>query len=232
MKKIFILILPIFIYASNYMANIEPINEYEIYANASGEVTFIDKEHERALVNGVILKIDDKLEQNELKIYNEQLSLYEEKLKVLNDYYEKYKNIRGKSAYEQDEKYIEIIELKNSIESLKLSIVQTKDTISKKTISLKNLYLKEFDVNKYDYVSAGTKIATAYDISEAKLIIYLTKEDFDNIKNKKILIDGKENIATLKNVDITLDTTFVSAYKAELKIDSKDFGKSVNVEIK
>ena len=38
--------------------------------------------------------------------------------------------------------------------------------------------------------------------------------------------------AKLKKLDITPDKTFISAYKAEIEIDSKDFGQSINVEFR
>lgn len=231
MRYIFLL-LPIFLFANNYMAKIEPKDEFSIYANTNGEITYLDKNKEMSVVNGVVVKIDNNLEKENLKLYQAQLNLLNEKLVILQNYYTKFKNITGKSDYEKDEKYMEIIELKNSIKNLELSVIDTKNTLDKKEISLNNLYLKEFVVNKYDYVNTGTKIATAYDISNAKLVVYLNSEDFKEIKNKEIFLDGKKSTAKIKKLDIIPDKTFISAYKLELEIDSKEFGKSVNVEFK
>ncbi len=232
MIRYFFLLLPIFLFANNYIAKIEPKDEFSIYANTNGEITFLDKTKEMSMVNGVIVKIDNVLEKENLNLYQTQLKLLNEKLVILENYYNKYKTITGKSDYEKDEKYMQIIELKNSIKNLELSITNTKDILNKKEITLNNLYLKEFIVNKYDYVNAGTKIATAYDTSKAKLVLYLNKEDYKDIKSKEIHLDGKKSNATIKKLDITPDKTFISAYKAEIEIDSKDFGQSVNVEFK
>ena len=232
MIRYFFLLLPIFLFANNYIAKIEPKDEFSIYANTNGEITFLDKTKEMSMVNGVIVKIDNALEKENLNLYQTQLKLLNEKLVILENYYNKYKTITGKSDYEKDEKYMQIIELKNSIKNLELSITNTKDILNKKEITLNNLYLKEFIVNKYDYVNAGTKIATAYDTSKAKLVLYLNKEDYKDIKSKEIHLDGKKSNATIKKLDITPDKTFISAYKAEIEIDSKDFGQSVNVEFK
>lgn len=231
MRYIFLL-LPIFLFANNYMAKIEPKDEFSIYANTNGEITYLDKNKEMSVVNGVVVKIDNNLEKENLKLYQAQLNLLNEKLVILQNYYTKFKNITGKSDYEKDEKYMEIIELKNSIKNLELSVIDTKNTLDKKEISLNNLYLKEFVVNKYDYVNTGTKIATAYDISNAKLVVYLNSEDFKEIKNKEIFLNGKKSTAKIKKLDIIPDKTFISAYKLEIEIDSKEFGKSVNVEFK
>lgn len=232
MIRYFFLLLPIFLFANNYIAKIEPKDEFSIYANTNGEITFLDKTKEMSMVNGVIVRIDNALEKENLNLYQTQLKLLNEKLVILENYYNKYKTITGKSDYEKDEKYMQIIELKNSIKNLELSITNTKDILNKKEITLNNLYLKEFLINKYDYVNAGTKIATAYDTSKAKLVLYLNKEDYKDIKSKEIHLDGKKSNATIKKLDITPDKTFISAYKAEIEIDSKDFGQSVNVEFK
>ncbi|BAK72729.1 hypothetical protein [Arcobacter sp. L] len=232
MIRYIFLLLPIFLFANNYIAKIEPKEEFSIYASTSGEIIYLDKNKEMNFVNGVIIKIDNTLEKENLNLYQIQLKLYNEKLTILQNYYNKFKNITGKSDYEKDEKYMEIIELKNSIKNLELSIANTKDILSKKEISLSNLYLKEFLVNKFDYVNAGTKIATAYDISCAKLVIYLNSEDYKNIHSKEIFLDGKKSNARLKKLDITPDKIFISAYKAEIEIDSKNFGQSINVEFK
>lgn len=232
MIRYFFLLLPIFLFANNYIAKIEPKDEFSIYANTNGEIIFLDKTKEMSMVNGVIVRIDNALEKENLNLYQTQLKFLNEKLVILENYYNKYKTITGKSDYEKDEKYMQIIELKNSIKNLELSITNTKDILNKKEITLNNLYLKEFIVNKYDYVNAGTKIATAYDTSKAKLVLYLNKEDYKDIKSKEIHLDGKKSNVTIKKLDITPDKTFISAYKAEIEIDSKDFGQSVNVEFK
>ncbi|MGD9553629.1 MAG: hypothetical protein AB7D96_01790 [Arcobacteraceae bacterium] len=232
MRKYIFLLLPIFLFANHYIAKVEPKNQFSIFANTNGEITFLAKNKEMSVVNEVIVRIDDALEKENLKLYTAQLELYKEKLAILENYFEKYKTIKGKSSYEQDEKYMEIIELKHSIKSLELSVANTQDILNKKVIRLNNLYLKEFTVNQYDYVSAGTKIATAYDISKAKLIVYLNKEDYDNVLSKTIYLNGKQSDAKIKKLDITPDTTFISAYKAEIEIDSQNFGESITVEFK
>jgi hypothetical protein len=232
MRKYIFLLLPIFLFANHYIAKVEPKNQFSIFANTNGEITFLAKNKEMSVVNEVIVRIDDALEKENLKLYTAQLELYKEKLAILENYFEKYKTIKGKSSYEQDEKYMEIIDLKHSIKSLELSVANTQDILNKKVIRLNNLYLKEFTVNQYDYVSAGTKIATAYDISKAKLIVYLNKEDYDNILSKTIYLNGKQSNAKIKKLDITPDTTFISAYKAEIEIDSQNFGESITVEFK
>jgi len=229
-KYLIILLTPLFTFASSYMAKIEPYEKFTIYAQTSGQIVKLDKTDETNLVNKTIIKLDDTLEQSQLKIYKNQLALYKEKLNILEKNYKKYIKIRGKSQSDKDSKLTELIDLRISIESIQSNIKTTEDSIKKKTIKLKNLYLKNFNVNQGDYVQTGAKLATAYDISKAKLVVYVSSEDRQNIKNKKILLDGKNLQAKIEKIDKTVDETYLSAYKVTLILEDQEFGKPVKVE--
>ncbi len=232
MKYILILIVPFILYGQTYMGKIEPYEEFTIYSQTSGQIIKLNKDDETKIINGVLIQLDDALEQKHLKLYSNQLALYNEKLKILENNYKKFLTIRGKSQTDKDEKYYDVIDLKITINNLKVTIDELKDTIEKKTIKVDGLYIKEFEVESQDYVSVGAKIATAYDISESKIVVYVTNEDYENIYSKKVFIDDKENIATIDKVDLTVDETFVSAHKVVLKLKNETFGKVVKVEFK
>ena len=232
MKKfLLILITPLMLFAQSYMSQIQPYENYIIYSQVSGEIVKLDKNDETKVVNKTLIKLDDSLEQSQLNIYQKQLSLYTKKLAILKKSYKKYITIKGKSQSDKDDKLYDIIELKISIESLKLSIRDVKYTIDKKNIDANNLYIKEFYVNKGNYVAVGAQLASAYDISKSKLVVYVSVDDYKDIKNKKILIDGKlSNIAKIEKIDKIVDATYVSAYKVTLLINSNEYGKVIKVE--
>ena len=229
-KYLFILISPLVLFAQTYMAKIEPYDTFTIYSQAAGQIIQLDKNDETKVVNKTLIKLDTNLENQQLAIYNKQLSLYQKKLSILNASYQKYVKIQGKSQSDKDEKYYELIELEISIESIKINIKTLQDTIKKKSISAKNLYIKEFLVNNGDYVSIGTQMANAYDISKSKLIVYASQDDYKDILNKKVLINGKEGIAKIEKIDKTLDETFVSAHKVTLTLENDNFGEIMKVE--
>lgn len=233
MKKITLLLLaPIMIFAKSYMAKIEPFDEFNIYAQKAGEIVYLDKNDENKVLSKKIIQIDNALDTTKLKNYQEQLNLYEKEYEIKNRNYEKFKTIRGKSAFDKDDRFIEVLNLKITISSLKNTIAELKDSIEKKSIKVKNLYLKSFSVNKMDYVTVGTKLAQLYDVSSSKLIVYVLKEDLKDIRKKKIYIDGKPTNAKVLRKDITVDEKYMTSYKVEIKSSSKEFGKIVNVEFR
>ncbi|MDD3602948.1 MAG: hypothetical protein PHZ17_06555 [Sulfurovum sp.] len=230
MKFLFFVCVPIMLFSQTYMAKIEPFDNFIIYAQTNGQIVYLDKNDETKVVDKTIVKLDDSLEQKELAGYKMQLRLYEEKLKLLNKNYQKYLQVAGKSAFEKDEKYYQILDLKVTIENLKIEIAKLEDTIAKKHISVRNLYIKQFKTNNGDYVTAGTQLADAYDISSARAVVFVSRSDYENIENKKILIDGKQESATIYKIDKIQDETMISAYRVELLLQRDDFGKIVEVE--
>lgn len=224
------LCIPWVMMAQSYMATIEPFDTFSVYAQTSGQVVYLDKKDEMRSVKGVLIRLDDTLDKKTLHAYETQYALNLEKLAIMEKNYQKFLNITGKSQYEKDEKYLELLEVKQTLSTLEISIAELKDTLSKKVIDGQGLYIKSFEVNLRDYVSQGTKLATAYDISKAKVTVYVDKEDYKNIEQKRILLDGKEGLATLHKVDKTPDETFISAFKVELMLQSSDFGRAVSVE--
>ncbi|MDQ1326327.1 MAG: hypothetical protein QG564_1452, partial [Campylobacterota bacterium] len=152
------------------------------------------------------------------------------KLNLLTKNYQKYLQVAGKSAFEKDEKYYSVLDLKVTIENLKIQIAQLEDTIAKKRISVRNLYIKQLKASNGDYVTAGTQLATAYDISSAKAVVFVSRDDCENIEKKKILIDGKQNVAKIYKIDKIQDETMISAYRVEIILESSEFGRIVKVE--
>lgn len=229
-KYLFILITPLMMFAQTYMSKIEPYDTFTIYAQSAGTIVTLDKNDETKVVNKTIIKLDSALEKQELSIYNKQLALYKKKLSILNASYKKYINIRGKSQSDKDDKLYDLIELQISIESLKLDIKTIEDTLKKKTIKVKDLYIKEYSVNLGDYVAVGSSLASAYDISKSKILVYVSDDDYEGLENKKVLINGAENIATIEKIDITLDEIFVSAHKVTIVLKNSNLGDIVKVE--
>jgi len=229
-KNLLILITPFMLFAQTYMAKIEPYDTFTIYSQTAGQIIKLDKSDETKVINKTIINLDSNLEKEQLSIYNKQLDLYLKKLNILENSYKKYITITGKSQADKDDKLYDLIELKISIESLKLNIKTLEDTLRKKVITLKDLYIKEFKVNQGDYVSIGSEIATAYDISKSKLLVYVSDDDYEDISNKKVLINGKEGIAVIEKIDKTLDETYVSAHKITLVLKDDNFGKIQKVE--
>lgn len=231
-KIMFFVTLPILIFAQSYMAKIEPYEESTVYAQASGQIVILDKNDETKIVKKEFIKIDDSLERQQLSLYQNQLSLYNEKLKIAQNNYDKFITLKGKSQVDKDDKYDSLLDMKISIDSTKLSIAQLKDTINKKSLNVNNLYIKEFLVNKGDYVSIGSELATVMDISKSKLVVYVSSDDYANLAKKIVFVDGKTDVAKIEKIDLTPDKTFVSAYKVVLVLNNSNFGQVVKVEFK
>lgn len=237
------------LYASEYYAKAEPVDTFVLKSAISGQVLKVDESKEGKLSDGsLLIMIDDKINQAELKASKEKLGFLQNNIKlakqsVSNSYkamqiaksnYEKVKNLHSYTKVQKDAKLLAAInstntyiQSKTSLENLKtqkedlhLRIQTLEDTIAKKNISIgKGLYIYKIHPNVGDFVTMGTALVESADISKARLTIFVTKEDLEGIESKKIYIDGKETDYTIDKVWTIADKENISAYKTEIVID-------------
>jgi len=259
---IFLVISLNLVLAEVYYSRVEPFEKYNIKASASGKVTFSNLDIEgKYSKNELIVKIDDKVNKIDLKNSRDKLSILNENLKVLNqeiknlgemvrikeDNYKKTKKLKTKSKIEKDVALYDLLNSKNARlqtkekvfntksqkEDLSYKIESLKDTIYKKSIYAKELYIYKLNVKKGDFVNFGTPLFEAQDISKAKLTFFISKDDFENIKDKKVYLDSKESKFKIDKIYRVADSEFISSYKAEIYIPApKLFSKLIKIELK
>ncbi len=217
--KILLLLLPLFLHAGEYFAKVEPFESFTISSKVSGLVTFTNqKALSHVAGDESIIKIDDTISKIN---YEVALSTYNIKRK----FYQKIKNLSTKSKFQKDNEKIVYLNAKQAY-------IRSKDDLQSRNIKAKNLYIDKILVKKGNYVNPSTPLIKAYDTSKAKLIIYVSKEDLDDIENKTILVNGKDDFKLHKYFKIA-DDVQVSSYKVILSGPSpKHFSQIAKVVIK
>lgn len=249
--------------ASVYYAKVEPLQKYSIKSAASGKVLSSVEKLEGKISDGrVIIHLDDVLNKEDLrnsydklktikemiKITNKNLKNAKEVAKIREKNYEKIKNLKTKSRVEKDNELInsvnsqnQVLSLMNTLESLKnqlndqnYKIATLKDLISKKNIRApKGYFIYKLYLQKGDFAGIGTPLLDIYDISLAKLTIYLSKEDYSLAKKGVIYMDGKKTNYKVNKLWISADTQNISSYKAEILMPApKVFSKLIKIEFK
>jgi len=264
MKKIVSLLLltSLSLLAKDYYSKAAPYEIYIISSNVSGEVTYADEKRAGQLLgSGRYLKIDDKLDQVELKSIESKVVLFENTLKLnesmLKNYeemlqkkqtnYENIKSLKTKSTIEKDREFYDLVttqnqyiatqkeidNLKISINDLKLRIAQLKKSISDKSFRAKGKVLYSLNVKEGQVVSPGMELAKIADVSKAKLTIYLNATDMKDARQKTLYINGKKSKYKITRVWNIADATHLSSYKAEIIIDRPEqFSQLIKVELK
>ena len=105
-------LISITLYAQNYMAKIEPIQSYNIFAQSSGEIIWLDTNNEHSLLNGTLLRIDKELETIKRNTYVEQRKIYSQQLSIKQGAYSKAKRIKAKSLTELNVLHMIVLDLK------------------------------------------------------------------------------------------------------------------------
>ena len=234
--KIFVVFFTLcaMIFASEFYSKIYPIDTYEVKSSVSGKVVKVNSSLEKNYVkNTMIIKIDDYVNQIELKESQKKLHNLNEVLKIQKSTYESYKKVSSKSQIEKDTQRIQVLNTETSISDLKVRIVSLKNSINDKNIYLKNKYLEMISVQVGDYVNLGSPLYSAYDLSKGKLIIYLPINSINNYTNKTIYLDGKKTSLKLNAISKIADSVHISSYKAEIIVPKPaNFSKLVKVEFK
>lgn len=207
------------------------------------------------------IRIDDKLDQEELKSTNKKLIYLRETLstneiilmnlqklvekKRIN--YKKIEAMKIKSSIEKDREFYDVIASENSLLStqkelnnlkiqiadLELRSVQLLKSIQDKTIENNTYILYSLLVKEGEVVTKGTPLATVVDTSKALLTIYLNLEDVKNSKNSYIYIDSKKTSYKIDRLLKIADSKNISKYKAQIIIKApKIFSQLMKIELK
>ncbi len=249
--------------AAVYYAKVEPVQKYTIKSAASGKVLSSIIEVEGRVSDGkIIVHLDDVLNIDDLKSSNEKLKTLKEMISITKKNldnakkvasireknYSKIRNLKTKSRVEKDNELInsvnaqnQVLSLMSSLESLKsqlsdqrYKIATLKDQISKKSIRVPKGYLVyKLYLKKGDFAGIGTPLVDAYDISRAKLTVFVSKEDYKLAKNGVVYINDKPTTYKVDKLWNSTDAQNISSYKAEILIPApKVFSKLVKVEFR
>lgn len=233
----FILIM-LFIYSSIYAevfySKLEPIETYVVKAAVSGKVIYSNENIEgKSANNDMIIQIDSALDEINLREYKNKLDNIKAMLDIENGYYERIKKVTTKSDFEKDTQRIKVINYKTQVSDLIITIENLKDQISKKRLVEKNRYITNIAIKKDDYVTPGTLLYEAADLSKGKLEIFLPIDEAQNYMKKDLYIDDKKSEFKVDKLYKVADEKHISSYKAEIIITNPTtFSKLVKIEFK
>lgn len=249
--------------ASIYYAKVEPRDTYSIKATASGEVVSLHQDSEGKISSGgVLIQLDDILNKKELvssnlklKSLNTTLELTQKNIKNLKEVekirennYQRIKDLKTKSRVEKDNDLINFLNAGNQVLTLETSaqnllvtiadleykIAVLEDTIRNKAVKIKNGFLiyKTY-VNVGDYVNVGAQLVDAYDVSKAKLTLFVSKEDVALAQNGVVYVNDQPSAYTVSKIWKVVDTQNISSYRTEIVIKAPErFSELLKIEFK
>lgn len=236
MKKFFcsLLLLSGVVYASEYYAKLEPLKTYDVKSAVSGKVTYInDGVKSKKIDNGVIVKIDSKVNKIDLQQSKIKLNNLKDILQIEKGVLSSFNKISSKSKYEKDNQKIKILNMQSNISDLEIKIATLQDTITKKTLKEQNRYIYDISVEVGDYVNPGSLLYTAMDISKGKLEIFIPIDTANSIKTKDIYLNGIKTDLKINKLYKIADKQHISSYKCEIIIDHpKNFSELKKIEFK
>jgi len=261
-------LLPLFMFtvmslsANVYYSKVEPYEVRKIASNVSGVVLIAHEDMVgETLSKSAYLRIDSKLDKNELKFIKEKLQYLKKTVKLNENIvsnlevslekkrlnYERVKKLKIKSNVEKDKEFYDLVNSENSslstlkeintlrtqVADLEIRKKQLVRSISDKSLSAKGFKLYSLEVKVGEVVSKGTPLATIMDTSRAILTIYLNEEDVLNAKRSVIYINGEKTAYKIDRFLNIADSKNISKYMAQIIIKApKIFSKLAKVELK
>ena len=263
MKKIILFIsLSLCLFASEYYSKAEPYRFYTLQANVSGLIVKSDESLEGRILNkGDFIRIDDELDQKELRLLKakkinlqKSLELNKKMAKNLsimiakkNANYERIKDLPIKSSVEKDKEFFDLSTTQNlelsTLEKLEtiasqlndtqLRLEQLKRSINDKHVKADKMVLYKLHVKKGQVVNPGMNLAEVADVSQAKLTIFLNANELDGVRKKKIYLNDKETKYMIDKIWPLSDDEHISSYKTEILIKApRQFSKLYKIEFK
>ena len=231
---LFVVAFVSFTFANEFYAKLEPIESYEIKSSVSGKIIYSNQDIEgKKANNSKIIEIDSYVDRIDLEQSLKKLKAINEIIKLQDKNYQRLLKIKSKSGYEKDNQKINVVNLEITKADILINIANLRDSIKNKKLIEKNYYIYNVAVNEGDYVTPGTFLYEAKDLSKGKLEIYVPIDDIESIKNKNIYLDDKKTDLKIDKIYDVADSKHISSYKVEIVVDKpKQFSRLVKIEFK
>lgn len=227
------------LFSKDFMAQIEPFQSYEIRSQTAGVIKFINNKLESSFVetNEVLVQINSIDEKIELKKQRDSQNIQKQIVKIKQRNYQAKNKIKQLSLYDKNSEKLSLLESRKELLSTAQDIKKLQNEINKKVFRVENRYINEIFINQGEYVNEGDKLFDMFDISNLKIILYLSHEEIKGLDKSSIYIDGKKSDFKTYKIRKIKDEIKVSRYKVEFikkneNLDDYFFNKVVKVEIK
>lgn len=232
-----------------FYAKLEPKEHYILKAATSGLVVESRRELEGSFISARegIVRLDDRLDRELLRLEEENLTHLKERASALQAIAQMKERtfldsqgLKSKSKLQKESEemaalsakvsYLQALEQAHTLEG---QIAQRRDVIAKKHLNVENRYLYKVHVRAGDYVNAGAILAEVMDISEARVVFFLSGSELKSLEDKVIYIDGAPSEARVEKRYKVADSDYLSEYRIEAILPARGtFSQLVKIELK
>ncbi len=221
-------------FSNEFYAKLEPIETYVVKSAASGKVIYSNKQIEGLNANNTkIIEIDSSVERLELEQINKKIKLLTQMLTIEDKNYNRLKKVRTKSDFDKDVQLLKSLNLESTKSDLLIRQAILKDIIKNKKLIESNRYIYNISVKKDDYVTAGTVLYEAKDLTQGKLEIFVPISEVNSLQNKVIYLNGKQTEIKVDKIYKVAHSKHISSYKVDIVVPNpKIFSRLIKVEFK
>ncbi len=261
MRRVWALLIASLLYADVHSVKLEPYEIYHLKAAVAAQVLAADESTEgKSVRERVVVRLDDRVDRASLQVALQKRKALSQLIAITKSSiadqkrlvavkkrdYESIKDLRSKSVFEknarlaaylsarsallaQKEKLQNLLMQRSDIED---AITKLKDRIAKENPRISG-YVLRVHVRRGDFVNPGAPLVDFADISKARGVMYLSREEVAKLPHARFFIDGKEVPNPIVKLLRTTDENYISQYRAEIVVNApKFFGKIIKVEIR
>lgn len=261
MRRFWLLLGAVLLHADVHSVKLEPLQIYHLKAAVAAQVVAADDGLEgKRVQERVVVRLDDRVDRASLAQLEKKKRALERLVALTKSNivdqaklvaikrrdYESIKDLRSKSVFEKNARLAAYLGAKATLaaqkEKLQNLLIQSadiadaiaklKDRIAKENPPISG-YVLRVHVRKGDFVNPGSPLVDFADISKARGVLYLSREEVEKLPHARFFIDGKEVQNPIVKLLRTTDENYISQYRAEIVVDApKLFGKIIKLEIR
>lgn len=224
-NKLTLLTLLVFspLFAKEYMTQIKPYESYTIKAQNSGLVQWVNTTKEASYIKNktLIVKLDTKEENIDLKAQEELLLWQKEIVNIKEKNYRAKKSIKQLSQYDKNNEKLSYLEAKKEKIQTQKNILTLQNAIENKHFFAQHQYVGTIHVKQGEYVNIGDDVLNLYDISKLKIILFLTQNEINDSAKQTLYVNDVATEFKLHKSYQVKDDIKVSRYKVEFIQENK-----------
>jgi hypothetical protein len=222
------------------MAQVEPYQTHTVQSEIAGIVKKIalDKEFSYVTKGTKIVELDTEVEDISISQISKKIVSIKEALQLKRENLKNKSKIRQISKYDINRETLAVLDTKISLYSAEMELKLKKSNREKKIFYLSNGYLGKIYVDEFEFVGFGGKLFEYYDFSKSRIDIYVNIDEVENIREKKIFLDGVEaqdwyieKVSKIKDAK-RISTVLVRLVKNNPNPKTAEFKKIYKVEFR
>ncbi len=216
-KAALFLLMPLMLLAQSFFARVEPDRTELLSSTLSAEVASIDWSQEGKIGSDrALITLKGGVATARLAAARTRVEALKRSVAIRSDQFERNRRLSSISRLELENEEMALLDLKAQLAAAKEQLAVAKEAAEGITLKAPGLLVDKILVQKGQRVNPGEPLARVMDTRQARAVIFVPIEQAATLKEKEIIVDGKESGFTIERIWPVADERHISSYRVEL----------------